>query len=235
MEERSRNRLRELIPAQEAVLRDVASGRRSAVDAEADYKRLHSELRQILTADGRGCMCPWGSIQQWAWTAAGNPGWEAVLDGLVDPYKVLAGDTAKVPWALIDYRRNGDPDDVPFEIFEAGLEPHKQAILVESLTRELAFRGPAVIDDPTKGHKMDCDTRARPKKTVFMYKIRQGHAAGEVVLRVFFMTAPGYRLVVLHGYDKGADPDAARELAETAEACARRTDVVRQLGEDRRR
>ena len=234
MDETTRVRLRDLLATQKALLHGVASGARAATDAEADYRRVHSDLRQILTAEGRKCVCPWGSIHQWAASAGARADWESVLDGLMGPYEILAGDTAEAPWRLIDYHRNGDPNDMPFTDFETGLEPHKWVILDASLRGELAFRGPSVIDDKTKGHKMDCDTKARPKKTVFMYKIQRGHGTGDVVLRVFFMTAPGGCLVLLHGYDKGADPGPARELRETAEACVRRADMVRHLAADRR-
>jgi len=61
-----------------------------------------------------------------------------------------------------------------------------------------------------------------------MYKIREGAGQGEVQLRVFFVTRGDYTLVLLHGYDKGADLDKARELREAAIACERRLDVLRQ-------
>jgi hypothetical protein len=133
------------------------------------------------------------------------------------------------PWKLEDYQRGGDPADVPFwDEFVAGLEPTKQVILDASLSRELAFRGLGILDDWTKGHPMPCSDRPGARTSVFMFKVRQGSGTGEVMLRVFFMTASGYRLILLHGYDKGADTDDAREQREAVEACARREDVMRQ-------
>jgi hypothetical protein len=61
-----------------------------------------------------------------------------------------------------------------------------------------------------------------------MYKIRQGEGQGEVALRVFFVTDDGFRLVLLHGYDKGSDLDPARELREAEVACERRLDFYSQ-------
>jgi hypothetical protein len=234
MDDATRLRLRDLLATQKALLSAVASGARAPNDAEADYRRVHSDLRQILTAENRNCVCPWGSVHQWAAYAGASAGWEDLLEGLIGPYEVLAADTDEAPWRLVDYLRNGDPDDIPFSEFEASLEPHKAVILDTALRRDLAIRGPSVIDDWTRGHKMVCDAKSRPKKTVFMYKIKHGHATGEVILRVFFMTAPGHCLVLLHGYDKGADLDPAQEGREAAEACLRRSDVIQRLADDRR-
>lgn len=234
MDDATRLRLRDLLATQKGLLHAVANGERAPNDADADYRRVHSELRQILTAENRNCVCPWGSVHQWAAYAGSRADWEDMLEGLVGPYEILAADSDEPPWRLLDYLRGGDPNDIPFTEFEASLEPHKVVILAEALRRDLAFRGPSVIDDTTRGHKMDCDTKARPKKTVFMYKIKHGHATGEVVLRVFFMTAPDHGLVLLHGYDKGADPDPAREMREAEEACRRRADVIRAVADERR-
>lgn len=233
MDDETRLRLRDLLTAQKTLLRAVASGERTAMEADADYRRVHSDLRQILKDENKPCPCPWASVHQWAAYAGASADFEDLIDSLIAPYEILAADRDEAPWRLVDYLREGNPDDIPFTEFEASLEPHKAVILEESLKRDLAFRGPSVIDDKTRGHKMDCDTKARPKKTVFMYKIKHGHATGEVILRVFFITAPGHCLVLLHGYDKGADLDPAREDREAAEACRRRADVIRRLAADR--
>lgn len=125
--------------------------------------------------------------------------------------------------------RDGDPDDVPFwDEFVAGLDHHKQVVLQTALDTELAFRGTRLLEDWTVAHTMECSGKPGFRTNVKMFKIRAGSAFGEVVLRVFFETASDYRLVLLHGYDKGADPSEARERQEAKIACARRSDLMRQ-------
>jgi len=65
-----------------------------------------------------------------------------------------------------------------------------------------------------------------------MYKIEEGAPSRRVVLRVFFDTARGNRLVLLHGYNKGEDDSANREAAEAEVACARRKDLAARLAAD---
>ena len=53
--------------------------------------------------------------------------------------------------------------------------------------------------------------------------------------RVFFDTAPGRTIVLLHGYDKGAGDSPSRERREADEACRRREDLHAQLEDPARR
>jgi hypothetical protein len=221
--------LRRLIPLLLELLTAVATGDKEPTEAAADYRHLHGEVRRILVSYGEECICPWPNVFGWAGTAAKDPDWQLNLVRRASKARILCGLDEPPPWTLVDFYRDGNPDDVPFwNEFAASLEPQKQAILDASLTRELAFRGMGVMDDRTKGHTMPCSDKPGARTNVFMFKIRQGSGAGEVLLRVFFITASGYRLVLLHGYDKGADTDDAREQREAAEACARREDVVKQ-------
>lgn len=54
------------------------------------------------------------------------------------------------------------------------------------------------------------------------------------MLRVFFDTAPGHTIVLVHGYDKGADPSGSGERAEANTACERRADLRGQLADSSR-
>lgn len=221
--------LRRLIPLLLDLLTAVADGDQAPTEAAVDYRHLHGEVRRILASYGEECICPWPNVYGWAGTAWKDAEWQVNLARRASKARILCGLDEPPPWTLIDYYRAGNANDVPFwNEFVASLEPHKQAILDTSLTRELAFRGLGVMDDWTKGHPMPCSDKPGARTNVFMFKIRQGSGAGEVLLRVFFVTASAYRLVLLHGYDKGADTDEAREQREAAEACVRREDVLKQ-------
>jgi hypothetical protein len=227
MREHDAAELRGLLPLLLDLLAKVASGEVQPWDADADYRRLHSEVRAILTAYGEPCVCPWPTVWGWHGTAAADPDWQTTLARRASKARILCGLDEPPPWTFIDYYRRGDQDDVPFWAdFAGNLEPHKQAILDDSLNRELAFLGPGVMSDWAKGHLMPCSDKPGSRTRVYMYKIREGAGQGEVVLRVFFMTTANYRLVLLHGYDKGADPDPARESREADEACGRRDDYL---------
>jgi len=227
--EEDANELRRLIPTLLDLLTSVASGARDPSDAAAEYVHLHREVRRILTAYGEECICPWPNVWGWAGTAARDASWQVTLAKRALKARILCGLDEPPPWTFDDYFRDGDLNDMPFwDEFVASLEPHKQAVLDASLTRELAFRGPGVLDDWTKGHPMQCSGTRGSRTNVMMFKIREGSPYGEVVLRVFFITASDYRLVLLHGYDKGADVSDARERREADVACDRRADVLRQ-------
>ena len=229
MTEEDAAELRRLIPLLLDLLSAVASHDREPAEAAAEYRQLHGDVRSILTKYGEACICPWPNVFGWAGTAARDEDWQLSLARRATRARLMCGLDEPPPWTLEDYQREGDPADVPFwDEFVAGLEPTKQVILDASLSRELAFRGLGILDDWTKGHPMPCSDRPGARTSVFMFKVRQGSGAGEVMLRVFFMTGSGYRLILLHGYDKGADTDDAREQREAAEACARREDVMRQ-------
>ena len=231
MNEADRETLRRSLPLLIGLLKSVAAGERNSWEAADDYLHLHSEVRRVLAAYGESCVCPWPNIYGWAGTAAKwaerGDDWNQLLARQAAKARILCGLDEPPPWELVDYFRNGDPSDTPFwaEFFDS-LEDHKQVILRTHLEKELAYRGPAVCDDPATGHTWRCSGRPGNTTKVFMYKIRQGHGLGEVVLRVFFVTDRGYKLVLLHGYDKGADADPASERREANEACARRVDEV---------
>lgn len=228
--DQDRDDLRRLIPELLALLSSVASGQRDAVSARDEYGYLHPEVRRILSAYGEDCICPWPTIFGWVGTAAKSADWEALLVERAAKARLLCGLDEPPPWTLEDYLRDGNGEDTPFwSEFASRLEPHKQAILLSGLKRELSFYGTSIINNRTKGHLMQCSGARGAKTTVFMYKIREGAPQGEVHLRVFFITGgAGLRLVLLHGYDKGADDDLARELRETEIACERRLDVLQQ-------
>lgn len=229
MKDQDRADLRRLLPNLIALLSSVASGERDLESARDEYSYLHPEVRRILTAYGEECICPWPNIFGWAGVAAKSEDWQKLLADRSAKARLLCGLDEPPPWTLADYFRNGDKDDTPFWTeFVNSLEPHKQAILRTSLKRELAFLGTGILDNDTKGHLMQCSGTRGSRTSVFMYKVRQGAGQGEVALRVFFITGDDYTLVLLHGYDKGSDPDSARELREAAAACDRRLDVLQQ-------
>jgi hypothetical protein len=227
--------LRQLLPALLELLAAIASGDRSATDAANEYLSLHQQVRRLLTACGEECICPWPNVWGWQGYAARLEDPEAWLVARAAKARILAGLDKPPPWTLEDYFRNGDPNDVPFwSEFADIIDQHKQAILEKSLNGELAYLGEGVSHG-TKGHIWVCDDRRGARTKVLMYKIREGSPFGEVQLRVFFVTATDFRLVLLHGYDKGADADRGREDREAAEACQRREDLMRQRADGQAR
>jgi hypothetical protein len=62
-----------------------------------------------------------------------------------------------------------------------------------------------------------------------MFKIEEGASSSRVVLRVFYDTAPGHTIALLHGYDKGRHDGDLREASEAKEACDRRQDFQKQI------
>lgn len=229
MKDQDRADLRRLLPNLIALLASVASGERDALSAKDEYSYLHPEIRRILVSYGHDCICPWPNIHGWAGVAAKSPDWQTLLATRSAKARLLCGLDEPPPWTLGDYFRNGDRADTPFwSEFVDGLEPHKQAILRENLVRELAFYGPSIMDNDTKGHPMQCSGTRGSRTWVFMYKIKQGSGQGEVQLRAFFITGADYTLVLLHGYDKGADLDPSRERHEADVACERRLEVLEQ-------
>lgn len=229
MTEEDAKDLRRLIPQLLQVLSDIASGARDPGGADEEYRHLHREVRRILTAYGEECICPWHNAWEWFGRAARDPDWQRTLAERAQKARFLCGLDEPPPWAFEDYFRDGDPDDVPFgDEFVASLEPHKKVVLQTALDEQLAFRGTGVLEDWTAGHTMECSGARGSRTRVMMFKIRKGSDFGEVVLRVFFETASDYRLVLLHGYDKGADPSTVRERQEAKVACQRRSDLMRQ-------
>lgn len=231
MDDAERALARELILAQEALLVAVARGDRDLDEADIEYKRRHNQLRQLLAKDTLPCYCPWGSVKAWAYS--GYEDWQAALEQLRLPLRRLLTETEDTPWRLVLYRRDGDSDDVPFLAFEDGLTDEKWVVLDTSLRRELAIQGTTLLRNDRKAHTMPC-AGGPPQPNVLMYKVREGAPSGEVVLRVFFDTAPDHTIILLHGYDKGADPSDGRERAEANTACERRAELRAQMADPSR-
>lgn len=219
--------LRRLLPELLDLLAKIAGGEIPAHEAAGEYSRLHLEARGLLTQYGEECVCPWPNAFAWYGAALKLPAWRRTLVQRAKRARILCGLEVPPPWTLVDYQRNGDPNDVPFwQEFVDGLPQHKQQILMEALDRELAYRGLELISDWTKLHTMPCSSRRGATTRIYMYKIKHGDGQGQVALRVFFVTASAFRLVLLHGYDKGADDDEARENREAETACERRSELL---------
>lgn len=229
MQELDRARLRELLPTLLQLLESVASGDRTAAEADREYRLLHTEVRSLLALENQECICPWPNVWGWEGTARKSDDWQALLASRATKPRIIAGLEEPPLWELTDYWRNGNRGDAPFwSEFAETLEPEKQAILIDSLDHELAIRGLEMVRDPSKLHQMPCNEKRGQRTKVWMYKVREGAGAGEVQLRIFFEPDTHRRLVLLHGYDKGADLDNARELREAAVACTRRQDYLAQ-------
>lgn len=229
MDEKQRRRARELILAQEQLLVSVATGQREADEADGEYKARHRELRQLLAIDTRPCLCPWGSVMPWAFAFYAD--WRAELDGLMAPLRDLLIESAAAPWRLVCYRRNRAGDDLPFDAFESSLTDEQWVVLDESLQHELAREGTDLLRNDRKMHTMPCGGGRHPQPSVLMYKIREGTPSSEVVLRIFFDTAPGRTIVLLHGYDKGDDISDRTEAVGARIACGYRHDLLAQLAD----
>lgn len=220
-------RLLAAVGEQEIVLIAVAEETRYATDADGDYRRLHAEMRDLLTDTGVKCFCPWSSVHQWYGLARslGDPGWREHLRQLVAPFRAHLAAPAEAPkYRLRRYVRA--PGDVPLAKWQASLTEAKQVLLDRSLVSELAHEGPAVCSDPRKGKPIK-----RSGKKVFEYKIQAnattvGYPKAAISLRVFFCMSADGVIVLLHGYDKGASPGDKRQKAEIDEAF-RRLDLYR--------
>ena len=232
MDQRQRARARELLLAQEVLLIAVALGERDPEDADPEYKERHRELRTLLAIDTLACLCPWGSVMPWAY--GGYEDWRAELDRLRGPLRGLINEGGSPHWRLVLYRRGGSADDLPFSRFEESLTDEQWVVLDASLQLELGQEGTGLLRNHRQAHNMSCGGRPRPRPVVLMYKIREGAPSGEVVLRIFFDTAPDHTIILLHGYDKGADPSERRETAEAEVACGYRRDLLAQLADPHR-
>lgn len=230
MEKHDRERARELIARQRDLLAAVAEGRRAPDEADAEYKRTHVELRALLARHTLPCFCPWGSVKPWAYGGYGD--WPAEIERMATPLRDIIEPPERTVWRLVLYRRNGDPDDLPFDQeFEASLSQEKWAVLDASLREELAQHGTTLLTNQKKSHPMPCPGVHRPQPSVDMYKIREAASSGRVVLRVFFETAAEHTIVLLHGYDKGRADSETRQRAEAKVACQRRADLLSQLAD----
>ena len=224
MKEQSKTeRLLAAAAEQEIILIAVAEESRYATDADGDYRRLHAEMRSLLTGTGVGCFCPWSSVHQWYGLARslGDPGWREHLTQLVAPFQAyLSAPLPEAPkYRLRRYVRT--PGDVPFATWQVGLDEAKQVLLDRSLIGELAHQGPAVCSDYRKGKPIK-----RSGKKVFEYKIQAnattvGYPKEAISLRVFFCMGADGAVVLLHGYDKGASPSDKRQKIEIDEAFRR--------------
>jgi hypothetical protein len=230
--EAERLQLAALIEDQERLLVEVATDPDTADAREPEYLERHQLIRARLAPLGRPCYCVVGSLQPWRWTP--HPELEEELDRLRTPLRdllTIGGPT----WRLVLYRRNGLPTDLPFlDDFALTLGDEHFEVLDTSLERELAVLGTSLMPNRKKMHGYGCTGSERPKRSVPMYKIEEGAPSVRVVLRVFFETAPDHRIVLLHGYDKGADDSDARERREADVACGRALDLQRQLDDPAR-
>ncbi len=113
----------------------------------------------------------------------------------------------------------------PFEAFLAGLDPYRREVLVIALRTVLAHQGHNVCSS---------EWGKALRQGLYEFRVRRSlsalcHAAGievpagfqtdqKVLLRVFF-AVEGQRIVLLlGGYDKGADPSEKRQEREIAAA-----------------
>lgn len=231
MDEDERQELRDLIADQEALLAAVAADPTLGEGLKAEYTARHREIRRRLVVHGRACFCVYDSIEPWQYSP--HPDVQAELDRMRAPLADLLRQGPGAPWRLVVYRRDGDPDDLPFVDWALELGEDHFNVLDASLLSELAVRGTELLTDRRKAHMFDCPG-GKPKTAVFMEKIEEGTSSVRVVLRVFWDTAPGRTIVLLHGYDKGADDSDRRERREAAEACARMRDLRAQLDDPTR-
>jgi hypothetical protein len=227
MLEADRIQLGSWIDAQERLLVEVATEPEIAPEREAEYLERHRLIRAFLSSLGQPCYCVAGSLEPWRWTP--HPDLDNELARMRAPLRDLLA-PGEPNWRLVVYRRGGSPEDLPFlEEFALTLGDEHFDVLDTSLQRELTVLGTGLLPNPKKMHVFGCQGAARPKRTVPMYKIEEGAPSVRVVLRVFFETAPGHTIVLLNGYDKGADDGAARERREADVACDRALDLQRQL------
>jgi len=232
MDEKTRARALELIEKQEELLILVANDPSLANSLSNQYKSQHRELRSILAKEGKPCFCVEDSLMPWAYSPHSDPASE--LDLRKAPLGPLFKTEIQAVWTLALYRQNGDEKDIPFiDEFALNLSDEQFTVLNDSLRGELSVEGTSLLRNRSKEHLMPCG--GRPKVTVPMYKIEEGAPSGRVVLRVFFETTSNHTIVLLHGYDKGADDSEHREKAETAVACQRRLDLQRQLADPKQR
>ena len=101
MREQDAAELRGLLPLLLDLLAKVASGEVQPWDADADYRRLHSEVRAILTAYGEPCVCPWPTVWGWHGTAADDPDWQTTLAKRASSARILCGLDEPPPWTFI--------------------------------------------------------------------------------------------------------------------------------------
>jgi hypothetical protein len=206
-------KLPEMILAQEALLRSMADGTRTPLDSKDEYLGRHAELRNLLQAAGLPCYCPWNNV--WAWSgrvAQVGAAWPAELAKLRAPFAAILG-TAPVPpaWKL-QYL------DEFIEGFVASLSQVKQIVLDRHLKDELAVSGLTLLENRQKLESVDC----RRGGNIFEYKIQTKSSDTEFKLRIFLDTAPGNVLVLLHGFDKGANDSKAYQSTQIEVACGRR-------------
>jgi hypothetical protein len=227
LDENERQELRDLIAEQARLLAAIAADPSLGNDVKVEYRERHRAIRARLPND-LPCFCVWGSIEPWQYTP--HPDVQDELDRMRAP---LAGLLYQedVQWRLVLYRRDGDPTDLPFlDEFALQLGEAHFDVLEASLRSELAVLGTNLLVDRRKAHTFDCKG-GRPKTAVLMYKIEEGTSSVRVVLRVFFETAPDRTIVLLHGYDKGADDSRRTEKREAAVACERLRDLKAQLAD----
>ncbi len=228
MDDEERQELRDLIAEQERLLAAVAADPLLVDDqVKAEYKWRHHTIRSRLVPHWLPCFCVYDSIEPWQYSP--HPDVQDDLDRMRAPLATLLYQET-TPWRLVLHRRKGDPDDLPFLDFALEVGGEHFDVLEASLRAELAVLGTSLLADRRKAHTFDC-SGGRPKTTVFMYKIEQGASSVRVVLRVFFDTAPNHTIVLLHGYDKGADDTDRREKREAAAACQLMRDFRAQLAD----
>jgi hypothetical protein len=228
LNESERQELRDLIAEQERLLAAVAADPLLGDGVKVEYRERHRAIRARLAPNGFACFCVYDSIEPWRYTP--HPEVQDELDRMRAPLAGLLYQE-ETPWRLVLYRRDGNPHELPFlDDFALGLGDAHFDILEASLRSELAVMGTNLLVDRRKAHTFDCKG-GRPKTAVLMYKIEEGTSSMRVVLRIFFETAPGRTIVLLHGYDKGADDSERREKREAAVACERLRDLKAQLAD----
>ncbi len=227
MNENERQELRDLIDEQARLLAAIAADPSLGDDVKVEYRERHRAIR-VRLPNNLPCFCVWGSIETWQYTP--HPDLQDELDRMRAPLAgLLYQEDAR--WRLALYRRNGEPADLPFlDEFALQLGDAHFDVLEASLQSELAVLGTNLLVDRRKAHTFDCKG-GRPKTAVFMHKIEEGTPSVRVVLRVFFETAPNRTIVLLHGYDKGADDSERAERREAAVACERLRDLKAQLAD----
>jgi hypothetical protein len=219
-------RLRELIDLQEPLLTAVAEGTRSQEDADADYDRVHVDLRRSLEALKVRCYCPWTNVFGWYGYSLtlGDPEWREWLAGQGEIYKVALENHEKgpAPFRFVPYNQYGHTDVAPpFERWKSKLQEHKRVALELAIERDLAYDGPGVADDQTDGRWIH-----RNGQKVLEFKIHQGGKSietadgrgcpfDEISLRVWCRIQDD-EIVILCGHDKGADVHGEQDAIDRA-------------------
>jgi hypothetical protein len=224
----------ELLDECRNIVVEICRDPNAAAKLAKDYEQVQGDLRVLLSEldEDAQDVLPWRDVWHLLEIATGTESEVvAAFNAVVSGYQALFNGTQRAgpQWELEFYEEAGRH---PVIEWAKKLPKSRRASLFVALERILAYDGPEVANNSGRGRRLgkglyEFKIGLPAAQTADLFPGRDGESEPEgpakerTCLRVFFAVEDGRLLLLLAGYDKGAD-DGRRRQAQEIEIARRR-------------